>query len=717
MKLFPLLLTTLFASIIVFGQAKLSPSKNKIPAHTNKVPGKTTNKSNPKTSTVMIDIWSKEAFQQINVTDAGLVTINKLPDTLIISFPSPFDKYSIQFNNDTSKHMFRANFFSNEENDSILYINEGWLPDGKLKLVFDKNDIIGIMGRPYPITGKSLDVDKNGNSYIKIIDTSSTVEVVKNNTKAAIGLLRPSTDTTQKILQIDTSKNIICHFICDSVYCTTCKGTDIADSICKSLKCNVEVVQSLANQIYLTPCLAKGGPAVSNDYAIVYDTREGNSSSPLYLKLNRKKGVEYYSVLKSEKFIPKANTEIGVILIRDKDTLYSVNSSPVNNFLDSTTALIKQLGLGSNPAASLVQETPRTAAVADTTKGKHADSTKSFLPAISTEAMHYTATGLKIELVNLFSCLHDFNRKYPTIDFKQKQYLYDLSCIKNKIVQYFSIVPSDSVNALYNSLVVLAKQTLDKDTIYYNDFNDIITVIQSEYTLAINKQFRYASYYSRPSIRVPDADSVKITIKKLKGNDDPVILTYPIKGGWKIDISSGVFVHGISASTFTLGQHSFRYKVTTDSILPTGTDSTIYTGKVADTSGNLIHKNDGRLNYSIGLLINCYHRSGKNLNIGASLGAMLDNNSRVLFVLGPTIMVTNGKNRIALVAGVVTGQESVLTSVNSQYTWNPASDPDNRLYNSRYEIPKLYSGTNDLATFTSWKVSWFAGFSYNFGSK
>ncbi len=555
----------------------------------------------------------------------------------------------------------------------------------------------------------------------------------------------------------------------------------------------------MANQYFLPPCMDKNnknGSSTSAQYAILYDLRQGAAPSPTYLQFikDKKNNGEYYSVIKSEKFRPMVDADIAIITLRDKDTLYTVNSKSIDNYLESQDQVVASL-TALNATAEGKKSVPVSTPRIDTTSSSKinidsmlisfpfngrlpiqsnllneiikVDSLVSDKMEIDTSllkknTLFTTEVGriiksyvsllkklhathkeseskvaqikflldsiiglqknlntvlnqviLKAKLLALFNSLQEFNNEYSSIDFKEGCYKQGVLCLRNQIEKQLSFAPSDNSSDLAQQLINLVKPVIDQK--YYKDFNDLITLIQSQYQNAISKKSKYGIFYY-PSVKVPNADSLNISIKKSNSSADPLSYSFATKGGLKIDFSTGVFISGLGSSSFVLGNHSFRYKVTNDTILPSGKDSITYTGLVRDTSGNLIHENRAKLNYNVGFLIHVYSRTGGKIDVGGAIGAMIDNNSKFLFAIGPSVMFKAGKSRISLVGGAIWGQENQLTSVSSQYKWDPKSQIDNNLYNSKYEVPRFYTGSNEISTYTKGVWTWFVGFTFNFGS-
>lgn len=312
-------------------------------------------------------------------------------------------------------------------------------------------------------------------------------------------------------------------------------------------------------------------------------------------------------------------------------------------------------------------------------------------------------------LMSLDISLEEFNLKYANIDFMEKQYASDLLCLKLKVKQLLGITVPDEEKAFAQLLINLVKPKIAD--MYYTDFANLIHSIEAEYKKASNKQPKYKIYSK--SIQIPNADELAISIKTKNGSDYLLNRTFNISRGFKIDFSTGVFLTGISNSDFVVAPQSYRYRATKDTVVirgGAGIDSVINKG-IQDTVGSSIYENK-KLTFSTGFMLHAYTRTGSAVNLGIAAGAIIDNNSNAQILLGGSLLLHAGKSRVVLSGGLAIGRQKILSKELEQYKVPPSTLP---VYNTRYDLPKFYTGTNPTTAFSS-TTSWFFGLTYNFAS-
>jgi hypothetical protein len=118
-----------------------------------------------------------------------------------------------------------------------------------------------------------------------------------------------------------------------------------------------------------------------------------------------------------------------------------------------------------------------------------------------------------------------------------------------------------------------------------------------------------------------------------------------------------------------------------------------------------------KLTFGAGFMMHCYSRTGRWYNFGGASGIMLDNEGQAQILLGGSIMLGNGKNRLSLTGGLTIGREKKLSADFEQYYW----DGHTKEYNRSRDLPFSFEGTNPT-TYYSWTHSWFIGVTYNFAS-
>lgn len=331
-------------------------------------------------------------------------------------------------------------------------------------------------------------------------------------------------------------------------------------------------------------------------------------------------------------------------------------------------------------------------------------------------ASYLPAKHLIEKLYALERDLEKFNAEYEDISFVEKQYKLDLVCMKLKIKAGLNATSVDDAKGLASDLINKVKAN-KADSVFYVEFATVIKNIENNFNTAISKKPKFSIF--SVSKKISNTDEVISSLKTSKNSTPFYIDTFKTSWGLKIDFSTGVFINGLSNPSFVLSQHNYRYKERRDTINSAGVLVPIYTGVIRDTAGNLIQTNEPKISYSAGFVVHVYPRTGGFVNGGLITGITINNNnsSPIQLMLGGSIMFNASKSsRVSIVGGITWGQVTELSTVAVPFKWNPDADPDNKLYDSRTDIPKFYSGSSDLSTFNKWKHSWFFGITYNFAS-
>jgi hypothetical protein len=322
-------------------------------------------------------------------------------------------------------------------------------------------------------------------------------------------------------------------------------------------------------------------------------------------------------------------------------------------------------------------------------------------------------------LFALESDLEKFNAEYDDISFVEKRYFKDLSCLQLNIIKLLNITSVNTSEDLAKAIVDRVKA--DKAApMFYLQIGRVIKDIELNYKIAIEKKPRYAMF--SVSKKTPNSDELITSLKTKNVSNAFYTDTFKTSLGLKIDFSTGIFINGLSNSSFVTSQHTFRYRESRDTVVVRGgqaVDSTLYTGNVQNASGNLIQANKPKISYSAGFLAHVYPRTGMFTNFGLVTGVTINNSntSPIQLLLGGSIMFNAGKSsRISIVGGCTWGQVKELSAVAEQYKWDEKANPNNKLFNSAHEVPLFYNGSSDLPTFNKWKTSWFFGVTYNFAS-
>lgn len=557
---------------------------------------------------------------------------------------------------------------------------------GKVSLQLLDGQLIAISGRALPAPVKVT--SSAGKLQIIIVGTekslSASVSVGARSIKVDPSFCIPVSDTNQIAVPLTTTGQVY-HYLCGE------KKLDAVSCSCKIC------YPSEYDYGYAIGCCQKHGNAKTSTYHLIYsdiaaqhDTRLSGDFTLLKLKRDRNDGFEYYKKLK--RVSPMAYREMAVTVVGKKGTDYKVDVNGADYFMEYEKDF----------AGSLEKKIEKAANQADYASHQFT-TTENSKELFGAEF----APILKTKILDLKSDLDRFNNVlYPVVDFIEAAYKADLDCLKQSIANVLEIRRPSSGEELSMALQELIK-VRKIESRYYNDFCKMTQEVAAAFQEAVTKSSQY--YIITQSFQIPNQDEITLTIKNAKG--DPLFKpkTYMVSGGFKIDFSTGFFHSGISGADFITKSRPFRFKDTRDSILPSGRDSLIFLGDVSNDTLSVIQKND-KLSFGTGFYVHFYPRTGRNINIGGAAGALVDNNGRAQFLLGMSVMLSAGKNRIACVGGWARGREKALSADVAESYW----DGRDRVFNSRNDLPKAYIGDVTPPTFDKWRSSWFFGLTFNF---
>jgi hypothetical protein len=318
-------------------------------------------------------------------------------------------------------------------------------------------------------------------------------------------------------------------------------------------------------------------------------------------------------------------------------------------------------------------------------------------------------TREKILLMDLLKSLEQFNLIYRDINFKETQYLNALLCLKMKIERHFSIPVNFNSEDLANQLsfrILNSYNTKDAEW-HYPELSAIVEKIAEQYKVAVGKKATQ-SIYSR-SVFVKNEDLVKISIKR---NDGKSIFQHDFntKGGFKLDVSTGLFVTGLRDKNYSFIDSTVWYRRDSSGFTPSS-------GNIYDTTGRIvIQEQDSRSRIGVGVLLHAYPRLSRYVNVGLAAGFLTTANIDLNLMAGFSLMLGNGR-RIVLSGGCIWGKVNRLstaykTGVN-RYTGNVLRPED-----ERYAKPIFYSTPGGAVPTTSiWSKSYFFGVSWNLTAK
>jgi hypothetical protein len=329
----------------------------------------------------------------------------------------------------------------------------------------------------------------------------------------------------------------------------------------------------------------------------------------------------------------------------------------------------------------------------------------------------------KVKFMALDKVLQHFNTEYINIDFKEKEYRHDLAIIQQGIKSCLGIsIPSaldpKAADLLKKGLDIIKCSEVNSKNL--KDCQLLIESIVAEYKAAVSKSTQRRIFYK--TIQIPDADAFKLSIISKKNNKPILERTFHVKGGWCLNLSTGIFYNTLGKGEYISSLSNFRYLETRDSFFVDGSGNVVnnvkYTGNIRDTSGYFIKHNAGRVNYGAGVFVHVYKRSGKAFNLGAGIGFQLNNSGQALLMLGLSPMIQAGSRRIAFIGGVTLGKRTYLSSSAEAYVYKQEYaefDQGTSIYKNKAELPRFYNNATELkaATYEKIGIGFFIGVGFN----
>jgi len=667
--------------------------------------------------TIIVNLKDKKAFKKIPVED-GLIKVGKLDGEMVLSFPATdnFLKYSVQFKDDKGKSFYIS---FNCSGDSCIQIYLDDMSKNELKLSFRNNALTGIGNRII----KERKLPAADSPYIKILSEEP------RKTDDMYAVLK--TDKQPKDLVADKAGIDTIKFYCGTLVCKTCDPKDI------TIKSHFkhDKVADMYQQVFEKPATFYDkitGNKVSAKYWIINDIRDGKKPITTYLRRKGNSDEAIWVVRK--RLTPVSGKQMVYTIIGPADSSYVIDTVQMQGFLEDGDQL-KKLVTETIPSGinggtdTATQESDKIdslktviaklesamAAIKKTPIDqyqKEIDQLKDSIKNLQTKIdslisviyakVKPATVNLKEKFLALERDLEKFNGEYDDISFKKDEYKADLLCLQLKIKEILQIpVSGNAKEDFAQSLINLVLGAV-KDEGYYKEFSNLIKAIEAAYGQAVSKKPTYGLFSA--SRKVANVDEFEAKIKTANGKDYFYRETFSTSIGLKIDFSTGVFLNGLRNHDFILAEHPYRYK-----------DAD---GSVKETKGSLIQRNDPKMSYSAGFLTHVYPRTGELVNVGLATGLTINNSnsSPIQLMLGGSVMFKAGKNRVSLVGGITWGQIKEISSVARDFEWDKTNDPDNKQYESIYDVPRFYTSSSDIPTFDKWKRSWVFGITYNFAS-
>jgi len=271
------------------------------------------------------------------------------------------------------------------------------------------------------------------------------------------------------------------------------------------------------------------------------------------------------------------------------------------------------------------------------------------------------------------------------IDYKKEYYKQFIDNIKQEdnsavpvIIKYYSVIIS---NILLNGPMIKPADTIGHKKAIDSILKDTKEIVSSEIPqklaslyCAINDQ----TFTINSFIPKPNADDLIITIiakpkSPFNKSTDEIKIDIPflIKGGWKIDFSTGIFLSNIVNQEY-VNKPSYE-------------DDTV-------SGYYLVREDKHPFSYGIAGYMHAYWRNACNFNGAIALGLGIDQNTQVKIMPGLSIILGR-KERFIFNGGLVIGKSKQLSSVQDE--------------------SHLYKDKTDPIFFEQYKIGWFCGVSYN----
>lgn len=633
-----------------------------------------------KPRTLLVDVSNSQSFLPVAINDTGVITLTELPDILLITLSKDApDQLTLRFN--TGKQAFTLGFGTgSKKTDLPLLLSD--LDNNRIRLEFHKGELVRIGNRkldsPKAISNPiSIQILKPGDTDKPAAKPAKPVFPETGKTQLPIPLLPRE--------EINRFEN-----------CLLCMA---AINPCTS----PPSLTVMAKQSGSTTSRSRkfGHANRREDYLLYY-----RDSSEWY---GRSRGGNYYKISSTSRIHPMPGSLLRVNIVAADTSKIAISAEGQHFFLEKGNDFIAAL-----------EASPETKSE---TKPTDSTITKEAVPPANPAAAALdTAKAWKVRLIALDRVLENFNSKFQDNQFLPAEKSDALAQIELGIKLCLNVTLTSST-ALGLKQELGRKISLAVDSAYWKELGSDIEHIVAEYEKALAKKTNLRLFTKE--VQVPDADLLTVNVTNLSNSKELIApMTFRTRGGFKIDFSSGIFFSTLRNPEFVLTKSVFQYRETRDTVvtLPGGIpkDSIIYTGNVNSTSGNFIRENKRRLNYGAGIFIHGYRRSGNALNVGITAGGILNTSGEAYAALGFSVMLSSKLGRIALSGGAIAGQERQLSVSGEAYRYRDSyqvyENGSMILENSR-QVPRFFENTsNEIPEHKVWKVGFFFGLSFNFGS-
>jgi len=642
----------------------------------------------------------KEIHSTLKVKD-GVIDIAELPEKLVIKIPQEgIDKIAIQFNKAGTANFFTVKLKCSDKDCEAFSISD--LNNGTLTLLFHDGELIKLGN--HSINPRKVD---KVSPYIKIIGPSLVAEAIQ--TKAPAKKKQEIIAGADELSINSALRCLLCNLELPALPC--CEPPPILVANHPEQQHAQSPDTPSTNQVIDSNRSKKNpeGKKKPNDqkkskykkgqHYTYINTIDASSGKETWSRVYPD-GTEELITLQEVR--PEANSSIAVFVKGIDSVDYELILNGESFYLDKEKAFGDAAEGTKKQDSTQKPKNPDTSGIHPTQGEQVTDEAK-----------------FKSQLIALDKVLESFNAKYSNIDYRQATYSADLLQLQENIKCCFGITLGDA-DALKSSLQLYKELVIDSS--YWDELDQMINNVTSHYKTAVTKTSHAKMFYM--TRQVPDEDRMKMTVKQVK-QDKKLEYNFWVKGGLKIDFSSGFFMTWIRNNEYTLQNFTFAYRESKDTVVVRGgvpQDSIMYSGNVLKTSGNFIALNENKISYMAGVFAHFYRRSGRPFNWGGGLGFSINTNGQPYILLGLSGMLSSASGRrVALVVGLAGGNEKTLTGTAYQYKVTQTHyDHDNGaiIYGNLRDVPKFYDTGKDLSVdvYDKFKVNWFLGLTFNLGS-
>ncbi|WP_254560830.1 hypothetical protein [Dyadobacter diqingensis] len=237
----------------------------------------------------------------------------------------------------------------------------------------------------------------------------------------------------------------------------------------------------------------------------------------------------------------------------------------------------------------------------------------------------------------------------------------------------------------------------------YSPVIDDEAKLVDEVAVSLDKVIRFNRASVLP-VQIENADISVFNFSSFKGGKKNGQFKYQFfnKNGFKIDFSTGLFTTGLIDEKYTFGADTTIISPTRSYIAFWNGKETVrkdsITGYTSTNQREILRDSRDKFNIGLGVLLHAYSRWGKRINVGLSVGGIIDNQTNIKYTGGGSVLLGR-EQRLILTYGIALGKV-------------------NKLGNGLQEGKFVTLSTNQAepTMLAKWASSWFFGVTYNLGT-